>query len=145
MDTCKCWRSSWRLWLAQFGSSVRVTMHSPTLPARFSNGLPVQTLDGSMPNRSHSRARTAHLGVLTDPRQLAQWTGANLEEPPRRPVLAGDRFILRKRGMRIRFQVFDATPFQLLSLRIQLPFGILNHEQIQLTVLNTSECRVSFN
>jgi uncharacterized protein YndB with AHSA1/START domain len=83
--------------------------------------------------------------LLTDPRQLAQWSGAKLDEGPERPVRAGDRFILSKRGMRVGFQVLDANPPQHLNLYIHLPCGIVNHEQVQLTVLSATACRVTFN
>lgn len=83
--------------------------------------------------------------LLADPRQLAQWSGAKLDEGPQRPVRAGDRFILKKRGMRIRFLVVDAQPLQHLNLDVQLPLGIVNHELVQLTVLRTAACRVTFN
>jgi uncharacterized protein YndB with AHSA1/START domain len=83
--------------------------------------------------------------LLADPRQLAQWSGAELDQGPQRPVRAGDRFILRKRGMRIRFQVLDANPLQHLNLDVQLPLGVVNHEQIQITVLRSAACRVTFN
>ena len=58
---------------------------------------------------------------------------------------AGDGFILKKCGMRIGFQVLDANPVQHLNLYIRLPFGIVNHEQVQLSVLNPTTCRVIFN
>jgi uncharacterized protein YndB with AHSA1/START domain len=83
--------------------------------------------------------------LLADPRQLAQWSGATLDEGPQALVRAGDRFVLRKRGMRVHFQVLDANPLQHLNLRVHLPFGIVNHEQIQITVLRTAACRVTFN
>lgn len=83
--------------------------------------------------------------LLTDPRQLARWSRAKLAEGPQRPVRAGDHFMLRKCGMRIGFQVVDANPLQHLTLDVYLPFGIVNHEQVQLTVLSTTACRVTFN
>jgi hypothetical protein len=83
--------------------------------------------------------------LLTDPRQLARWSGAELDEGPERPVRAGDRFILRKHGMRISVQVLDANSLQDLNLYVHLPFGIVNHEQVQLTVLSSITCRVTFN
>jgi uncharacterized protein YndB with AHSA1/START domain len=83
--------------------------------------------------------------ILADPRQLAQWSRAKLDEGPRRPVRAGDHFILSKGGMRIGFQVLDANPLQHLTMDVRLPFGIVNHERVQLTVLSTTTCRVTFN
>jgi len=83
--------------------------------------------------------------LLADPRQLPQWSGAKLDAGPQRPVRAGDRFILRKRGMRVRFQVLEANPLQHLNLYVHLPLGIVNKEQVQLTVLSTAACRVTFN
>ena len=63
--------------------------------------------------------------LLTDPHRLAQWSGAKLDKSPKRPLRACDRFILQK--------------------YVHLPFGIVNHEQVQLTVLSTTACRVTFN
>jgi uncharacterized protein YndB with AHSA1/START domain len=83
--------------------------------------------------------------LVTDPRQLAQWSRAKLDEGPDCLARAGDRFTLSKRGMRIDFQVLDADRLQRLVLDIHLPFGIVNHEQIELTVLSTTACRVTFN
>ena len=60
--------------------------------------------------------------LLADPSRLAQWLGANLDKGPERSVRAGR-----------------------LILFICLPFGIVNHEQIQLIVLSTNACRVTFN
>lgn len=83
--------------------------------------------------------------LLTDPCQLAQWSGAEPDKGPEGALRAGDRFILRKRGMRLRFLVLDVNPLQDLRLDIHLPFGIVNHEQVQLTALSTTACRVTFN
>ena len=83
--------------------------------------------------------------LLTDPREFGKWSGANLDEGPERPLRAGDRFILGKRGMRVSIQVLDANPLQHLNLCVHLPFGIVNDEQVQLTVLSTTSCRVTFN
>jgi hypothetical protein len=47
--------------------------------------------------------------------------------------------------MRVVFQVLDVNPLQHLNLYIHLPFGILNHEQVQLTALSATSCRVTFN
>lgn len=83
--------------------------------------------------------------LLTDPRRFARWSDARLEEGPARPVSTGDHFVLKKRGMRIRIEVLSATPLQRLGLFIHLPFGIVNHEQVQLTQLSGTACRVTFN
>ena len=83
--------------------------------------------------------------LLTDPRQFAQWSGTKLDEGPAPPVRAGDSFILRKRGMRVRIQVLDASPLQHLTLDVHLPFGIVNHEQVRLTELSATTCRITFN
>jgi uncharacterized protein YndB with AHSA1/START domain len=83
--------------------------------------------------------------LVADPRRWAQWSGAKLDKGPERSVRAGDRVILKKRGMRIGFQVLEANPVQRLTLFIRLPFGIVNHEQVQLIVLSTTTCRVTFN
>lgn len=83
--------------------------------------------------------------LLTDPLQFAQWSSTKLDESPAPPMRAGDSFVLRKGGMRVRIKVLDARPLQHLTLEVHLPFGITNHEQVRLTELSATTCRVTFN
>ena len=83
--------------------------------------------------------------LLTDPRQLAQWTGTKLVEGPACPMSAGDHLALGKGGLRITFDVLDMRPPRELTLDVRLPFGVTNHEQIQITPIDAHSSRVTFN
>jgi len=83
--------------------------------------------------------------LLTEPRELAQWTGTKLAQGPARALRAGDLLVLRAGGMHISFEVLDAQPPQHARLYIQLPFGVVNHEQVQITPAGSDACRVTFN
>ena len=83
--------------------------------------------------------------LLTDPRKLAQWTGLELVEGPACPMSAGDHVVLRAGVLRISFDVLDMRPPRELMLVSRLPFGITNHEQIQITPIDAHSSRVTFN
>jgi uncharacterized protein YndB with AHSA1/START domain len=83
--------------------------------------------------------------LLTDPRKLAQWTGLELVEGPACPMSAGDHLVLGAFGLRITFDVLDMRPPRELTLDVRLPFGITNHEQIQITPIDAHSSRVTFN
>jgi uncharacterized protein YndB with AHSA1/START domain len=83
--------------------------------------------------------------MLTDPLKLAQWTGTTLVEGPARPVSAGDHLVLRAGVLRITFDVLDMRPLRQLTLDVGLPFGVTNHEQIQITPIDAHSNRVTFN
>ena len=83
--------------------------------------------------------------LLTDPRELAQWSGTRLIEGPVREVSAGDHLVLRAGTMHITFDILDAQAPRQLALDIALPFGVTNHEQIQITPIDAHSSRVTFN
>ena len=83
--------------------------------------------------------------LLTDPRKLAPWTGTTLVEGPARPLSAGDHLVLRAGVLRITFDVLDTRPPRELTLDVELPFGVTNHEQIQITPIDAHSSRVTFN
>lgn len=104
--------------------------------------------------------------LFMDPRELAQWTGTKLVKvvkgtgigplpaPLNRtgtgalsaaPLRTGDLLVLRAGVMQISFEVLDAEPPQSLRLYVRLPFGVVNHEQVQITRVSSSTCRVTFN
>jgi carbon monoxide dehydrogenase subunit G len=47
--------------------------------------------------------------LLTDPLELARWSGTKLVEGPERPVRAGDRLVLRAGIMHIVFDVVTSS------------------------------------
>ena len=83
--------------------------------------------------------------LLTDPRKLAQWTGTTLVDGPARPMNVGDHLVFRAGMLRITFDVRDMRPLRELTLDVGLPFGVTNHEQIQIAPINAHSSRVTFN
>jgi ligand-binding SRPBCC domain-containing protein len=83
--------------------------------------------------------------LLTDPRELARWTGTKLVEAPARAVSAGDRLVFRVGILHITFDVVDMQAPRQFILDITLPLGIKNREQIQITPIDASSCRTTFN
>jgi uncharacterized protein YndB with AHSA1/START domain len=83
--------------------------------------------------------------LLVEPLELARWTGTKLAQGPGRALRPGDLLVLRAGPLHARFEVLDAEPPQSLGLRVRLPFGIVNHERIQITRAGSSTCRVTFN
>ncbi len=83
--------------------------------------------------------------LLTDPRKLAQWTGTKLVDGPACPMSAGDHLVLRAGVLRITCDVLDMRPPRELTLDVVLPFGVTNHEQIQITPIDAHSSRVTFN
>jgi hypothetical protein len=47
----------------------------------------------------------------------------------------GDHLVLGAAGLRITFDVLDMRPPRELTLESRLPFGVTNHEQIEITPL----------
>ena len=83
--------------------------------------------------------------LLTDPRELAQWTGLKVVEGPACPLRAGDHLVLGGFGLRITFDVLDMRPPREFRLDVRLPFGVTNHEQIEITPIDARSSRVTFN
>jgi uncharacterized protein YndB with AHSA1/START domain len=83
--------------------------------------------------------------LLTNPHELAQWSGTKLVEGPARSVSAGDRLVFRVGILHITFDVLDMQAPRQLTLDIALPFGVKNREQIQITLIDASSCRTTFN
>jgi uncharacterized protein YndB with AHSA1/START domain len=83
--------------------------------------------------------------LLTNPQELAQWSGTTLVEGPARAVSAGDRLVFRVGMLHITFDVLDMQTPRQLTLDIALPFGVKNREQIQITPIDANSCRTTFN
>ena len=86
--------------------------------------------------------------ALTIPSKLATWVGAKLLGDPGRRLEAGDHLVLGVGlGQRVRvyFDVLKAQPPTELILDVHLPLGIVNHEVVRITPINSRECRVTFN
>ena len=83
--------------------------------------------------------------LLTNPRELAHWSGTKLVEGDARAVSAGDRLVFRAGMLHITFDVLDMQAPRQLTLDIALPFGVKNREQIQITPIDANSCRTTFN
>jgi hypothetical protein len=84
--------------------------------------------------------------LLTQPTELAAWVGAKLIGGPTRTLVAGDRVVLAPGfGTRIILEVLAMEPLRQLTLDAYLPFGIVNHEVLQILPVGTGGCRVTFN
>jgi len=83
--------------------------------------------------------------LLTNPHDLAQWSGTKLVEGPARAMGAGDRLVFRVGILHITFDVLDLQAPRQLTLDIALPFGVKNLEQIQITPIDAHSCRTTFN
>ena len=83
--------------------------------------------------------------LLTDSRELARWTGTKLVRGPVGPIGAGDRMVVRAGLFRITLKVLDLRPLRQLVLDVTLPFGVTNHEDIQITPIDADSNRVTFN
>ena len=83
--------------------------------------------------------------LVTDPRELAHWSGMRLVEAPTRAIRAGDLLVFRAGVFSITFDVVDLEAPRQLTLDIALPFGVKNREQIQITLIDASSCRTTFN
>ena len=82
---------------------------------------------------------------LTDPRELARWSGTRLVDGPGRAVSPGDRLVLRAGLLPVTFDVVDMQAPTRLTVDVVLPFGVTNHEQIQITPIDATSARVTFN
>ena len=82
--------------------------------------------------------------LVTNPHELAQWSGTRLVEGPALAVSAGDRLVFRAGMLHITFDVLDMEAPRLLTLDIALPFGVKNREQIQITPIDATSCRTTF-
>jgi uncharacterized protein YndB with AHSA1/START domain len=83
--------------------------------------------------------------LVTNPQELAQWSGTKLVEAPARALSAGDRLVFRAGMLHITFDVLDMQAPRQLTLDIALPFGVRNREQIQIAPIDASSCRTTFN
>jgi uncharacterized protein YndB with AHSA1/START domain len=83
--------------------------------------------------------------LVTNPQELARWTGTKLVEGPARAVGAGDRLVFRAGMFHITFDVLDMQAPQRLTFDIALPFGVTNREQIQITRIDAHSCHTTFN
>jgi uncharacterized protein YndB with AHSA1/START domain len=83
--------------------------------------------------------------LLTDARKLAQWTGLEVVEGPACLMNAGDHLALGFAGLRITCDVLDVRPPLELTLDVRFPFGIMNHERIQIMPIDAHSSRVTYN
>ncbi len=84
--------------------------------------------------------------LLTQPEKLAEWSGVKLINGPTRPLEIGDRLVLGPGfGLRIIFEVLGMESPSQLTVDVRLPFGVINHEVIQVSSVEPGRCRVTYN
>jgi uncharacterized protein YndB with AHSA1/START domain len=83
--------------------------------------------------------------LVTDPRELAQWSEIKLLEAPSRAMSPGDHLVFRVGMWHITFEVVDMQAPRQLTLDIALPLGIRNREQIRITPVDAHSCRTVFS
>ena len=86
--------------------------------------------------------------LLTNPADLQRWSGVRIVRGPDRPLSPGDQIVFQAGSvgfLKVTFDVLEAEPSRRLRLDVRLPFGIVNHENVVITPISDSECRVTFN
>jgi uncharacterized protein YndB with AHSA1/START domain len=88
--------------------------------------------------------------VLAGSTAFASWSGAELvHAEPAGPVVAGQRISLRARALGrwwpVRIDVHEAVPPSRLVVDVRLPFGIVNHETVQIVPEADGRSLVRFN
>lgn len=84
--------------------------------------------------------------LLTRPDELVKWVGARVVEAPARALREGDRVVLAPGfGMRATLEVRGMERPRHLTLDVGLPFGVVNHERIEVSALDGGRCRVTLN
>ena len=83
--------------------------------------------------------------LMTDTRELVQWSGTRLVEGPAGVLSPGDHLLLRAGIFHVTFDVLDMEAPSRLTLDIRLPVRIRNHERIAVAPIDATSCRVTFN
>jgi len=86
--------------------------------------------------------------LLTRPAQLARWSGAKLRDGPAHPLETGDVVVLGGgigHRLKVTIRVKAVEPFRQLTVDVQLPLGVVNHEVVVVTPLGMERSRVTFN
>lgn len=77
-----------------------------------------------------------------------RWADAKIVKGPGRPLAVGDAVVFRAGPCDMfegRFSVVDLEPLRRVTLEMQLPFGIVNHEVVVLSPVSDGACRVTYN
>lgn len=80
--------------------------------------------------------------------RFQEWTDAKVVKPPARPLRAGDRFQAVTgfaNLFRVSFDVLEVKKPSTFALDVHLPFGLVNHEVLEIAPLAPERCRVIFN
>jgi Activator of Hsp90 ATPase homolog 1-like protein len=86
--------------------------------------------------------------LVTTPSDLARWSDTTVIEAPDRDLRPGDHLVLGAgvgHLMKVIFRVLDVVPPRRLALHIRLPFGVTNHEVVEIAPIGGGACRVTFN
>jgi uncharacterized protein YndB with AHSA1/START domain len=86
--------------------------------------------------------------LLTDPTELAKWSGEKLRQGPSRPIEAGDVIVFGAglgHQLTVTIEIQAVEPFRQLTLDVHLPLQVLNHEVVVISPLGVERSRVTFN
>jgi uncharacterized protein YndB with AHSA1/START domain len=84
--------------------------------------------------------------LIVSPTNLAEWTDTKLLAAPDRPLRSGDGAVYGAGpGLRVIFDVLEVLPPHTFRVDVTMPFGIVNHEVIQLSKIDENRCRVTLN
>lgn len=84
--------------------------------------------------------------LLTQPAELAAWSGSKLLEGPERTLMEDDRVVLSAGfGLRVTLLIRSIEPPRQLRTDVYLPFGVVNREVIQISPIDVGRCRVTLN
>ena len=86
--------------------------------------------------------------LVTSRDRLQRWIPMRVKTAPDRPIVEGDvvRFVAGPFGiLEMKWVVGRTIEPRELQLHIELPFGIVNEEVIQIAALKSGGCRVAFN
>jgi hypothetical protein len=84
--------------------------------------------------------------LLVRPEKLAAWSGSRLISGPGRPLEVGDHVVLGPGfGMRATLDVLGMAPPREFRVDAGLPFGVVNHEVVEISPVGPGRCRVTLN
>lgn len=77
-----------------------------------------------------------------------RWADAKIVKGPDRPLAVGDAVVFRAgpgRLIEVCLKVVDVEPLRRLTLEVQLPLGVVNHEVVVINPISDTACRVTYN
>jgi hypothetical protein len=79
---------------------------------------------------------------------MERWMGIKILDGPTRSLEAGDRLVLGAglgSAIKVYFDIKEVVRPTKFAFDASLPFGIVNHEVVQISAIGSAQCRVTFN